>query len=128
MRNLVFVAVVVIGCVAVWRLGGQLSADAIGMAVGILLGVMAGIPAALLVLAGSRREERAAPRWQEQPPERQTHAYPPPVIVLNGPGAYPQPQQLTAPPQAAPYPVNGWPQSGVVRQFKIVGEQENWLE
>jgi hypothetical protein len=128
MKQFVAVAVVVIGSVAVWRLGSQLSADAVGMAIGIILGVLAGIPASLLILAGSRRRnEREEPRWEREPPERMPHAYQPPVIVL---ASSPQPAQ---PPMIAPAPspsqaVDHWPQRSTARQFRIVGEQEHWME
>ena len=63
---LVFVAIVG------WRIGGELSPDALGMAVGILFGIMAGIPTALILLASQRR---AGERRDERPrviePQRQ---------------------------------------------------------
>jgi len=119
-------AIVIIGGVAVWRLGSRLSADAVGMAVGILLGVLASIPASLLILAGSRRRDaHESERWPAPQHERMAPAYQPPVIVLAGQAPLPPQQQLAAPPPA----IHGWPQPPLsARQFKIVGEQEQWLE
>ncbi|MEZ4707586.1 MAG: hypothetical protein R3A44_10285 [Caldilineaceae bacterium] len=65
--------ILLIACIGVgfigWRIGGELSPDAMGMAIGMLFGVMAGIPTALLVLASQRREstdQRPAERPQQQ--------------------------------------------------------------
>lgn len=123
-RALLFV-ILVIGCVAVWRLGSRLSADAVGLAVGVLLGVLASIPASLLILVSNRRrDDRDAdePDWEDRQ-TRTAPLYQPPVIVLAGTGAVHQPPQL-----ASPAPVQGWPTSPAARQFKIVGEEERWLE
>ena len=61
-----------------FRIGGELSSDAFGMAIGMLLGIMAGIPTALLVLASARRRDdydssqhTAKPRQLEQQPPAQ---------------------------------------------------------
>ena len=58
--------------IAGWRIGGELSPDAMGMAIGMLFGVMAGIPTALLVLASERREpsERRPFERPQSAPER----------------------------------------------------------
>ena len=128
MKRALLFAIVVIGCVAVWRLGSRLSTDAVGLAVGVLLGVLASIPASLLILASSRRrDDRAdeAPDWEDRR-ARAAPLYQPPVIVLAGTGAVHQPPQLAAP--APAQAVQGWPPSPAARQFKIVGEEERWLE
>lgn len=126
MKQMVTITVVIIGSVAVWRLGSLLSADAVGMAIGIILGVLAGIPASLLILAGSRRRsEREEARWEREPQERVTPAYQPPVIVLAN-SAQPAQPPMIAP--AASQAVDAWPQRSTARQFKIVGEQEQWME
>lgn len=137
-RLFILILLVFIG-IGAWRISERLSADAIGMALGVLFGVMAGIPVALLVLASARRRDG----WQEEghaPNRRGGQALPqgysmpmqqPPVIVLAAPG-YPQQMQgqggqmpmhrmLPAPHEMAP---------GVSaeRRFKVVGEQEEWIE
>lgn len=128
MKRIVLLAVVVIGCVAAWRLGSRLSADAVGMAVGILLGVLASIPTSLLILASSRRrEERDDPQWMRGAQERILPAYQPPVIVLAGQAPTMQPPMITPSP-STPQPVEHWPQRTNARQFKIVGELERWSE
>ncbi|MCX6042309.1 MAG: hypothetical protein NTV69_14360 [Caldilinea sp.] len=119
------VGAVILWGIAIWQLGGRLSDDAVGMALGIVLGVLASIPASLLILAGSQRqiaqqETRSLRAVQEAPA-----AYPPPVIVLAGqpqlPSAGFHPQQ--------PNIEDSWstPRLGA-RRFKIVGEQEQWIE
>ena len=57
MRQTVTLLVLVIGGVIAWRIGETLSSDAISMGLGIFFGILAGIPAALLVMAASRRNE-----------------------------------------------------------------------
>lgn len=128
MKRMIVAGIAFLGAIMVWRLGSLLSADAVGMAIGVLLGVLAGIPVSLLVLASSRRHEaREEERWQEANHMRsQAMPYQPPVIVLAGQPA--APPQL---PQGAPsngYPAPAWPQPAGQRQFKIVGEQERWIE
>ena len=51
MRQYVGLAALIFVAIGAWRIAGQLSADALGMAVGVLFGVMAGVPAALPVMA-----------------------------------------------------------------------------
>ena len=128
MKPIIVAAVIVIGCVAAWRLGSRLSPDAVGMAIGILLGVLASIPTSLLILVSSRRrEEREDGQWERPSAERTQPAYQPPVIVLAGHAPAMQPPMLT-PPSSAVQPVDAWPQRANARQFKIVGEVERWAE
>jgi len=119
-----------------WRIGSTLSSDAISMAVGIFFGVLAGIPAALLVMASERhRVDRARPSRGMNP---QTHyeqggAPQPPVIILTGNGqAFPaQRQSHGAINQLSQGGIElaDWPQGErPARRFKVVGEQEAWLE
>ena len=136
MRQTIGLAALVFVGVAAWRIGGQLSSDALGMAVGLLFGIMAGVPTALLVMAANRRREQE----QEDAVERrrqssQPHQQPffggyspgygqPPVIVLAGGqpqgygDPYGAPRQRALP---APHTVD-------VRQFKVVGEKEEWVD
>ncbi|MCB0045941.1 MAG: hypothetical protein H6642_18230 [Caldilineaceae bacterium] len=131
-----FVFILAVGLLAfVWQIVNRLSADAIGMAMGVLFGVMAGVPAALLVMAsGRRREERA--EQQARPPS--PYALPAhsqaPVIVLAGNG-YPmqQPPQPGGyapdyPPAYGRQPALPGPAQAHGRQFKVVGEKEEWVD
>ncbi|MEZ4861362.1 MAG: hypothetical protein R3C14_08650 [Caldilineaceae bacterium] len=130
MKRLIVLVGLVFLSVITWRIGERLSADAIGMALGVLFGILAGVPVALLVLASSRRREERddyRPQGRQQP--MPGYGYPmqqPPVIVLAAPGApqsggygYPQPGRPMLPPP------NEMPQE---RHFKVVGEQEEWIE
>ncbi|NJN84899.1 MAG: hypothetical protein HC802_23170 [Caldilineaceae bacterium] len=115
-----------VGC-AGWRIGDMLSPDALSMAVGMFFGVMAGIPTALLVMAGSRRsreEEDDDPRRFRQPAP---YAAQPPVVVLTSGSAYPQQPSGPGSGYGRGDP-NEWEWAKSARQFKIVGEQEAWLE
>ncbi|MCC6169322.1 MAG: hypothetical protein IT329_19025 [Caldilineaceae bacterium] len=133
-------AVLVFVAVAAWRVGGALSADALGMAVGVIFGVMAGLPAALLVMASGRRRETE----RDDQSERRKQSLPayyggyppgygqPPVIVLAGngmsaPQGYGQGYGQGYPGQnhsALPAPR----ETVDVRQFKVVGEKEEWVD
>lgn len=134
-RFLGLIVLVFIGT-AGWRVGNSLSSDAISMAVGVLFGILAGIPAALLLLAAERRRPARPTREYGHEysrvggaPHHDGRYLPPqpPVIVVTGaPGATAQPyagfpgdQQ---PAQPAP-----WEIQRPVRQFKVVGEQEEWM-
>ena len=55
MRQYIGLAALIFVGIAAWRIAGQLSADALGMAVGVLFGVMAGVPTALMVMASVRK-------------------------------------------------------------------------
>ena len=72
MKHLVLLIVCVFVGFIGFRIGGELSPDAMGMAIGMLFGVMAGIPTALLVLASERREpsERRPFERPQSAPER----------------------------------------------------------
>jgi hypothetical protein len=152
MRQYIGLAALIFVGIAAWRIAGQLSSDAVGMAVGVLFGVMAGVPTALMVMASSRRraaeEEETTPRRRQS--QQQPHGMPqhpgyyggygpgyapqPPVIVLAGPGmgqpgygpgyqqGYGDPyaqQRMRALPA---------PEAVDVRQFKVVGEKEEWVD
>ena len=125
-------ALIIVG-VAAWRITDGMSSDAISMAVGVMFGVMAGLPAALLVMASGRRRERDEEHTRVQ---RQRHPHPahytpgyaqPPVIVLAQPGMQPAPGYgngyAMQPQRALPAP-----EAVDVRQFKVVGEKEEWIE
>lgn len=128
MKRMFIAVALIFSAAALWRLGNLLSADAVGMAVGVLLGVLAGIPVSLLVLAsGRRREEREEERWQEAQRMRAgAMPYQPPIIVLAGQQAAPPPAPQIGPPNG--YAAPSWPQQSGQRQFKMVGEQERWIE
>lgn len=140
----------VLGCfifigVLGWRLGERLSPDALGMALGVLFGILAGIPTALMVLASARRRAEEENADEDSHGRGRNTAYPadyramphqPPVIILAGNGAplpYGQQNYATTNPYAGmdgqgrpalPGPTaNPGP-----RQYKVVGEKEEWLD
>jgi hypothetical protein len=151
MRPYIGLAALIFVGIAAWRIAGQLSADALGMAVGVLFGVMAGVPTALMVMASSRRraaeEEEATPRRRQQQPQGMPQQPPyyggygpggyapqPPVIVLAAPGmgqpGYPQgyPQGYGDPYSQQRMRALPAPEAVDVRQFKVVGEKEEWVD
>jgi hypothetical protein len=129
--------------VAVAYVGSRLSPDAIGMAVGVLFGVVAGVPVALLVLLAQRRGDRQPPLSTEIDPRLRGQAgylnaqqggYQPPVIVLAGPALAPYQQAPTvdsygnavhAPGQRA---LMGPAPAETGRKFRMVGEQDEWID
>jgi hypothetical protein len=148
-RLLILCALVFVGMLG-WRVGSSLSADAIGIAVGVVFGVLASIPAALLMLVAGRRTERRQ-EWdgesqrarggqQPQPGLGQYGGYPPVIVMAppsmpmpqgqagqyagyyGGQGGYlPHPNQMALPGPGG----GGMPPQ---RQFRVVGEEEEWLE
>jgi hypothetical protein len=137
MKRLFFLILLIFVGIGAWRISERLSADAIGMALGVLFGVLAGIPVALLVLASARRREQWPEEGRTPPrgaPELTGHGYPmqPPVIVLAGPGYHPQ--MPPTPGNQAPGRMLLQAQHDTAhaapgeRRFKVVGEQEEWIE
>lgn len=137
-KFIVLVALVIMGAFA-WGIGSKLSPDAIGMGLGVLLGVLAGVPAALLLMVSNRQrgrqDDEEAPHNMRQLPPGMA-GYPPqaPVIVLAGHGMAAPPQQQSPYGPQAGYPALPGPQAGGVemaaeeRRFKVVGEQEGWVD
>ncbi len=142
MKGFIAAAIAIFVAVAAWRIGGRLSADAVGMAVGVLFGVLAGVPVALLMLASSRRRDDGRGEFEEYDARRGRQAgygqggyggygggyFPqPPVIVVTGN----QPMHNTAPAgRAAPYALPAPYEAATVdaREFKVVGEREGWID
>lgn len=110
-------------------IGERMSTDAVGVVVGVVFGAAASIPASLLVLAASRGRGRTERRYGDPPA--------PQVVILQsgaGGGVAGSGQegwqrallggglgQLPRPP-ASHY--GGEP----ARRYRVVGEEEDWLE
>lgn len=151
-RLLILCALVFVGVLG-WRVGSAMSSDAIGIAVGVVFGVLASIPAALLMLVAGRRNERRQ-EWEgngDGQRGRSGHPQPrgqgqydgyPPVVIMTPP-SMPMPQGQANPyasyygnqnggylPQGNQMALPG-PNGGQVpsqRQFRVVGEEEEWVE
>lgn len=148
MKRLIVLSGLVFLGVATWRIGGRLSADAIGMALGVLFGVLAGLPVALLVLASHRRRERqeddaryeggfSGQQGRRALPSGYGYPMPmqqPPVIVLaGGPGGMQQGngygyQQPYPPQRMLPSPHEMAQELPQERRYRVVGETEEWVE
>jgi hypothetical protein len=138
MKRFIFLGGLLLLGVAAWRVGNALSSDAIGLALGVVFGVMASLPGALLVLVAARRQAARDEAAQSRPAHYgggYPGGYPafppqPPVIVVTGApgmlgnGQYGQNGAQHAQ-YGAPYP-DHW--AAGPRRFKVVGEQEEWLE
>ncbi len=148
MKKLLICTVLLFVAIVGWRISERLSSDAVGMGIGVLFGVMAGVPAALLVLASDRNrrnqdngagDEYSAPRRSgHQLPTHPAYPHQPPVIVLAG-GYGGQPTQMPGQQMQQPmgyaqgyaphgYPALPGPQEVTARQFKVVGEKEEWVD
>ncbi|MCB0081783.1 MAG: hypothetical protein KDE47_12670 [Caldilineaceae bacterium] len=82
MKSLLGIALLIFVGVVGWRIGGELSPDALGMAVGILFGVMAGIPTALILLASQRRD-RGEHESRHRQPQISVEAQPSAQVINN---------------------------------------------
>ncbi len=142
MKRLIVLGALLFISIAAWRIGERLSADAIGMALGVLFGIIAGLPVALLVLASNRRREERTEyrqpdgRQHQQLPQGYHYQMPqqPPVIVVAGhpggqmPNGYGYGGYERGGMQPA-YPALPAPQDAPQeRRFKVVGEQEEWID
>ena len=132
MRRLIGVTILVAGVVLAVMVGQRMSSDAMAVAIGVVFGVAASIPTSLLVVAAtrSRREEGyRPPRDELRPPP------PAPQIYVVNPGTQPGQGNL---PWLASGMQGQWPgvpgSNGLyaagqpARRFKVVGEDERWLE
>jgi hypothetical protein len=131
MKQVILVAIMAVVAVTAWRIGTQLSSDAISMAVGVMFGVLAGVPTALLVLASSRRRgsdrEDEHEAFQRHGVQRGQYGgyYPqPPVIVVTGAPHNAQ-SHADQPYRSLPAPHDI---SVDAREFKVVGEREEWID
>lgn len=136
MKKFIVLAIFSFVIVAGWQAGNNLSSDAISMAIGVLFGILAGVPTALLLIAAERRRA-----LQEEDTQNQRVAYgagypqyqqQPPILVVNDPRQVPALPQMGHPMymQANGYSNNqqpGWVMARPERQFRVVGEQEDWV-
>jgi len=132
MKKILLLSLLTFIAVIAWRMGERMSSDAISMGLGVLLGVLAGVPTALLLLIsnrGRRTDGEAAARGGGQYSQYPALAAQPPVIVVTGAGGAPQalsqPSRGASPTQQT---ADGWDHAPTQRQFKVVGEREEWLE
>lgn len=125
-----FIVAVLLFCAALgWGVGQRLSSDALSMAIGVIFGILAGIPAALLVMAATRRSERSPETQRRTEGVPGGNSYQPPVIVVSPPmGGYPGGYGQPAPKEvhgylpATPSFVDGHGR----REFRVVGSEEEW--
>jgi hypothetical protein len=132
-KRFVVVAVLLFCAAAGWSVGQRLSSDALSMAIGVVFGILAGIPAALLVMAATRRGERPSEIPKRMDLTHSSAGYQPPVIVVSPPmGGYASgyangygqggPKEVHGYLPATPSFVDGQ----VRREFRVVGSEEEW--
>ena len=124
MRRLIGVTILVAGVVLAVMVGQRMSTDAMTVVVGVVFGVAASIPTSLLVVAAtrSRREEGYRLSRDEL---RSPQPAPPQIYVVN-PGK--QPGQSNVPWLGGSGNDDLYKSSQPPRRFKLVGEDERWLE
>lgn len=129
MKKYIVVAVLLFCAAAGWSVGQRLSSDALSMAIGVVFGILAGIPAALLVMAATRRGERQPEPVRRVDGAPSNGSYQAPVIVVSPPmGGYPGGYGQTAQREvqgflpATPSYVDGQGR----REFRVVGSEEDW--
>lgn len=127
MKHLFFLFVLVLVGAAGWRIGGELSSDAFGMAVGICFGVMASIPVGLMLLASEKRRDGHSSHQQQpqrqieqQPPAQQIHIKELHLHMHSAPGRSRQAEVMQRHQIAGPMPETPAP-----RTFRIVGDLED---
>lgn len=106
-------------------IGQRMSTEAMAVAVGVVFGVAASIPTSLLVLAAARSRRDEHRSWQDPPP---------PQIYVVTPGS--AGHTLGWPTGAQEQPAaTSWPLPSATagrghppRRFKVVGEDEYWLQ
>lgn len=125
MRRVFLLLLLLVVSMVVWRLGERLSADALGMAIGIVLGVLASVPVSLILAASGRRREDEDEHIERVRTEPAQPVYPPPVIVLTGHSPAPSGRGSF---DSRGYAVSPWLQTPTQRRFKLVGEEERWIE
>lgn len=136
MKRLAVIVLLIFVGFAGWRAGGVLSTDAMSMAVGVVFGVLASIPAALLILAATRRSAPSEPPAEQRAGLRQPQmggAGQMPIVIVAppnyagyGPSAGNQFAQLPGP-QPGPWQMSPQP----VRQeraFTIIGERTESID
>ena len=115
MKKIAIVAVIAFAVTLAVVIGNRMSTEAMAVVVGVACGVIASIPASLLILAVSGRQNGRQEEWKQARREQV-----PPVIVIQGG----QPQQLSAPRLEGSSPQ--W--QNQPRSFEIVGQsgEEGW--
>ena len=137
MRRVIGLAIVAGGVALAVVVGQRMSTDAMAVVVGVVFGVAASIPTSLLIVAATRgrrdeaRYSSAAAR--SMGPDPRPPAVAPQIYVISPPMQHPS--QAAAPwqipggmlPQLPP-PQNGYFPADSSRRFKVVGEDEHWLD
>lgn len=111
-------------------IGQRMSTDAMAVVIGVVFGVAASIPTSLLIVAATRGRRQEPPPIS--PPEYHaapTPQAPPPQIYIVSPSGTQQAPWLPGGMQAQlPMPPNSYYGNDSSRRFKVVGQDEHWLE
>jgi len=137
MKKLLALSIIAAGVTLAIVVGQRMSTDAMAVVVGVVFGVAASIPTSLLIVAatrGRRDESRySSTATRSIGPDPRPPAVAPQIYVISPPMQHPS--QAAAPwqipggmlPQLPP-PQNGTFSADSSRRFKVVGEDEHWLD
>lgn len=130
MKKLLGLAIIAAGVTLAVIIGQRMSTDAMAVAIGVVFGVAASIPTSLLIVAATRgrREEVSYRRPDFPPPSVQA---PPPQIYIVSPNGGTTQQAPWLPggiPAQLPLPPGGYYTQEPSRRYKVVGEDEHWLD
>ena len=137
MRRLLALSIIAAGVTLAIVIGQRMSTDAMAVVVGVVFGVAASIPTSLLIVAatrGRRDESRySSTATRSIGPDPRLPAVAPQIYVISPsmqhPGQAAVPWQIPGGmlPQLPP-PQNGTFSADSSRRFKVVGEDEHWLD
>lgn len=128
MKRLLGLTMLVAGVTLAVIIGQRMSTDAMAVAIGVVFGVAASIPTSLLILAATRGRREEAPTYRRPDFPPPVQAPPQIYIVSPGSGAGQQAPWLGGGMPAQLPPPGGYYASDTPRRFKVVGEDEHWLE
>ncbi len=137
MKKLLALSIIAAGVTLAVVIGQRMSTDAMAVVVGVVFGVAASIPTSLLIVAatrGRRDDSRySSAGVRSMGPDPRPPAIAPQIYVVSPPMQHPG--QTIAPwltpggmmPQLPP-PQDSYFSADSSRRFKVVGEDEHWLE
>lgn len=124
MRTIFGLMVIAGGVALAVVIGQRLSSDAMAVMLGVVFGVAAAIPTSLLVIVATRG------RRDQEPSSRRSDFVPPPAppqIYIVNPGQAPSLHQPQARGELL-HRADDLYTAQPARRFKIVGEDERWLD
>jgi hypothetical protein len=129
MKRLLGLAVIGAGVTLAVIIGQRMSTDAMAVAIGVVFGVAASIPTSLLIVAATRGR-RPEPAYRQPDFLSSPMPAPPQIYIMNPSGGVGQPAPWLPGglPAQLPMPPSGYFAQEPSRRYKVVGEDEHWLD